>query len=361
MFRAPGRLRRAPGGTVFVGTRSTGAVYAVIDSDNDGDADQTLRLASDLNSPNGVAFRGGALYVAEISRILRYDDIESRLGSPPQPVVVTAALPTDTSHGWKFIRFGPDGRLYVPVGAPCNICDEGDPYASILRLATDGSYDIVARGVRNTVGFDWHPGTGQLWFTDNGRDWLGDDVPPDELNVVTSSGQHFGYPFCHGGDIADPDFGSQRSCSEFRPPARKLGPHVAALGMRFYSGDMFPQRYRGQIFLAEHGSWNRTDPIGYRVMVVHLNGNGQPTEYEEFATGWLQGDTAWGRPVDLMVRDDGSLLVSDDRQGSIYRIGYTGSAPPPPPPPPPPPDPEPPTRPRASAATTAGPRAAAAP
>ena len=268
-------LAQSPGGTVFVGTRSTGAVYALIDSDNDGDADQTLQLASGLNSPNGVAFRGGALYVAEINRILRYDEIESRLASPPQPVVVTDALPTNTSHGWKFIRFGPDGRLYVPVGAPCNICSSADPYASILRLATDGSYEVVARGVRNTVGFDWHPGTGQLWFTENGRDWLGDDVPPDELNVVTANGQHFGYPFCHGGDIADPTYGSQRSCSEFQPPARRLGPHVAALGMRFYSGEMFPERYRGQIFIAEHGSWNRTDPIGYRVMAVHLNGNGQ--------------------------------------------------------------------------------------
>ena len=316
-------------------------MYAVVDSDDDGDADQTLQLASGLNSPNGVAFRGGALYVAEISRILRYDAIESRLDSPPQPVVVTAALPTDTSHGWKFIRFGPDGRLYVPVGAPCNICNRADPYASILRLDENGVYEVVARGVRNTVGFDWHPGTGQLWFTENGRDWLGDDVPPDELNVLTSNGQHFGYPFCHGGDIADPTYGSQRSCSEFRTPIQKLGPHVAALGMRFYSGDMFPQRYRGQIFIAEHGSWNRTDPIGYRVMVVHLNGNGQPTEYEEFATGWLQGATAWGRPVDVMVRDDGSLLVSDDRRGAIYRIAYESGSDPDPDPEPPPPDPDP--------------------
>ena len=233
----------------------------------------------------------------------------------------------------------------MPVGAPCNICNRADPYASILRLATDGSYEVVARGVRNTVGFDWHPGTGQLWFTENGRDWLGDDVPPDELNVLTANGQHFGYPFCHGGDIADPSFGSQRACSEFEAPIQKLGPHVAALGMRFYTGEMFPQRYRGQIFIAEHGSWNRTDPIGYRVMVVHLNESGQPTEYEEFAIGWLQGATAWGRPVDVMVRDDGSLLVSDDRQGAIYRIAHTSSSEPDPDPPdpdPPPPDPDPP-------------------
>ena len=318
-------LAQSPGGTVFVGTRSTGAVYAVIDSDDDGDADQTLQLASGLNSPNGVAFRGGDLYVAEISRVLRYDDIESRLEAPPAPVVVTADLPDKRHHGWKFIRFGPDGKLYVPVGAPCNICDEGDPFAAILRLDDDGAYEVVARGVRNTVGFDWHPGTGELWFTDNGRDMLGDDEPPDELNVLTSNGQHFGYPFCHGRNIADPEFGSQRSCSEFQSPVQKLGPHVAALGMRFYNGQMFPERYRGQIFIAEHGSWNRTDPIGYRVMVVHLNASGRSTEYEEFATGWLQGASAWGRPVDVMVRADGSLLVSDDRRGSIYRIAYSGS------------------------------------
>ena len=338
-------LAQSPGGTVFVGTRDAGVVHALVDADGDGAADERYRIASGLNSPNGVAFRNGSLYVAEISRILRYDRIENRLDSPPRAVVVTDRLPTDPHHGWKFIRFGPDGRLYVPVGAPCNICNEADPYNAILRMDADsGMYEVVARGVRNTVGFDWHPGTRRLWFTDNGRDWLGNDTPPDELNVLTANGQHFGYPFCHGRDVSDPEYGSLRSCSEFRPPVQELGPHVAALGMRFYTGEMFPDRYRGQIFIAEHGSWNRDDPIGYRVMVVRPGAGGRATGYEEFATGWLRNRTAWGRPVDVMVRDDGSLLVSDDRRGAVYRIVHESASEPEPDPEPPPepePDPEP--------------------
>ncbi len=321
-------LAQSPSGTVFVGTgrRGGGVVHAVIDRDGDGVAEERHRIGADLNWPNGVAFHGGDLYVAEISRVLRFDDIEGRLDSPLEPVVVTADLPDKTHHGWKFIRFGPDGRLYVPVGAPCNICDEGDPFAAILRLDESGGYEVVARGVRNTVGFDWRPGTYELWFTDNGRDMLGDEVPPDELNVLTEDGQHFGYPYCHGQDIADPDFGDQRPCSQLVPPAMDLDPHVAAVGMRFYRGDAFPERYRGQIFIAEHGSWNRSEKIGYRVMVVHVDDDGEATEYEEFATGWLQGEDSWGRPVDVMERADGSLLVSDDLQGVIYRITYDAAA-----------------------------------
>ena len=321
-------LAQSPSGTVFVGTgrRGGGVVHAVIDRDGDGVAEERHRIGSDLNWPNGVAFHDGDLYVAEISRVLRFDDIEGRLDSPPKPVVVTADLPDKTHHGWKFIRFGPDGRLYVPVGAPCNICDEGDPFAAILRLDESGGYEVVARGVRNTVGFDWRPGTNELWFTDNGRDMLGDEVPPDELNVLTEDGQHFGYPYCHGQDIADPDFGDQRPCGELVPPALDLDPHVAAVGMRFYRGSAFPARYQGQIFIAEHGSWNRSEKIGYRVMVVHVDDDGEATEYEEFATGWLQGEDSWGRPVDVMERADGSLLVSDDLRGVIYRITYDAAA-----------------------------------
>ena len=318
-------LAQSPSGTVFVGTgglRQSDAVYAVVDGDGDGSADRRYEIASGLNRPNGVAFHDGDLYVAEINRILRLNDIDSRLGSPPEPVVITDGLPDRRHHGWKFIRFGPDGRLYVPVGAPCNICDEGDPFATILRLDDSGAYEVVARGVRNTVGFDWHPGTGQLWFTDNGRDMMGDDVPPDELNVLTEDGQHFGYPYCHGQDIPDPEFGDQKPCAELVPPALDLGPHVGAIGMRFYRGDAFPERYRGQIFIAEHGSWNRSNKIGYRVMVVHVDRDGRATDYEEFATGWLQGEDSWGRPVDVMEREDGSLLVSDDMRGVIYRIVY---------------------------------------
>ena len=322
-------LAQGPAGTVFVGTgglRQSDAVYAVVDEDGDGAADRQYEIASGLNRPNGVAFHGGDLYVAEIDRIVRLDGIENRLDAPPEPVVVTDDLPDRRHHGWKFIRFGPDGKLYVPVGAPCNICDEGDPFAAILRLEDDGTHEVVARGVRNTVGFDWHPGSGHLWFTDNGRDMMGDDVPPDELNVLTRDGQHFGYPYCHGQDIPDPEFGDVKPCAELVPPALDLGPHVGAIGMRFYRGDAFPERYRGQIFIAEHGSWNRSRKIGYRVMVVHVDASGRATEYEPFATGWLQGEESWGRPVDVMERADGSLLVSDDMRGVIYRIVYDGAA-----------------------------------
>ena len=313
------------GGTLFVGTRSDGEgrVYALRDEDGDLWAERTVILARGLNRPNGVAFRAGDLYVAENSRVLRYADIETRLDAPPRPQVVTDAFPTDRSHGWKFIRFGPDGHLYVPVGAPCNICLRDDPYATIGRLnVTTGVFTVVARGVRNTVGFDWHPQSGELWFTDNGRDWMGDDLPPDELNRLAANGSHFGYPYCHGADIPDPDF-NDRPCGDFVAPVQHLGPHVAALGMRFYTGDLFPEEYRNQVFIAEHGSWNRSSKIGYRVMLVRLDGD-RATSYEPFATGWLQGQLNWGRPVDVLVMPDGALLVSDDQGGIIYRIGYSG-------------------------------------
>ena len=311
-------------GTLFVGTRSRGGgrIYALRDEDGDHWAERVVTLASGLNRPNGVAVRDGDLYVAEINRVLRYDDIEAYLDDPPQPQVVTNALPRDTHHGWKFIRFGPDGHLYVPVGAPCNICAQSDPFASIGKLdVTTGTFTVVARGVRNTVGFDWHPETDELWFTENGRDWLGDDRPPDELNRLGAQGQHFGYPYCHGSDIQDPGF-DDRPCTDFVAPVQHLGPHVAALGMRFYTGDMFPAEYRNQIFLAEHGSWNRSSKIGYRIMLVRLQGN-VATSYEPFATGWLDGQSNWGRPVDVLVMPDGALLVSDDQGGAIYRIAYT--------------------------------------
>ncbi len=318
-------LALGAGGTVFVGTQRAGKVYAVVDHDQDQRADAVHTLAEGLFMPSGVAFRDGALYVAEVNRILRFDAIESRLSNPPPPVVVNDTLPRDTWHGWKFIGFGPDDLLYVPVGAPCNVCTKSDSrYASILRMEPDGSgLENFARGVRNTVGFDWHPETRELWFTDNGRDWLGDDSPPCELNHAPQPGLHFGFPYCHARSIPDPDFGSERPCSALTPPAQELGPHVAPLGMRFYTGSMFPTAYRNQIFIAEHGSWNRSTPIGYRVMLVRLENN-TATSYEVFAEGWLQKDGAWGRPVDVLVMPDGALLVSDDRAGVIYRISYQG-------------------------------------
>lgn len=312
-----------PHGTLFVGTRTEGRVYAIIDRNQDQTADEVITLARGLNMPNGVAFRDGALYVAEVNRVLRFDDIESHLDNPPQPVVVNARFPRDRHHGWKFIRFGPDGLLYVPVGAPCNICkSEDERYASLMRMKPDGTdLEIFVRGIRNTVGFDWQPETQELWFTENGRDWLGEDRPPEELNHAAQKGLHFGFPYCHGGNIPDPDFGKEHKCEEFIPPAMPLGPHVAALGMRFYTGAMFPHEYRNQILIAEHGSWNRKTPIGYRVTLVRLENN-RAVEYKVFAEGWLQKGRAWGRPVDVQVMPDGALLVSDDQAGVIYRISY---------------------------------------
>lgn len=312
-----------PKGTVFVGTRTAGNVYAVRDTNGDQKADEVITLAQGLTMPNGVAVRDGVLYVAEINRVWRYDNIESSLKAPPKPVLVSDAYPSDRHHGWKFIAFGPDGLLYVPVGAPCNVCERDDPrYASITRMKADGSgAEVFASGVRNTVGFDWHPVTKELWFTDNGRDMLGDDLPPDELNRATGPGQHFGFPYCHGADVTDPEFGARRPCSAFVPPARGLGAHVASLGMRFYTGKMFPPSMTHQIFIAEHGSWNRSSPVGYRVTLITLKGN-TVTGYEPFAEGWLQGRRPWGRPVDVLVMPDGALLVSDDLAGAIYRISY---------------------------------------
>lgn len=311
-------------GTLFVGTRGKGSVYALRDLNGDYRADTLFTLATGLQMPNGVAFRDGSLYVAEVSRILRWDQIESKLGKPGPPVVVTDQLPSETHHGWKYIAFGPDGRLYVPVGGPCNVCDhpEDPRFASILSMKPDGSdVQVYASGVRNTVGFAWHPQTKALWFTDNGRDWLGDDAPNDELNVAPRPGMHFGFPHCHAGYLLDPKFGEGRKCEEFTAPVQKLGPHVAALGLLFYTGDMFPAAYRDKVLICEHGSWNRSTPIGYRIMAVDLQGE-KATAYTPFVSGWLQGNKAWGRPVALLQAPDGSVLASDDESGLIYRITY---------------------------------------
>jgi glucose/arabinose dehydrogenase len=319
----PGARQLALGNQVlFVGTAGD-SVYAVHYSGSKATAVTTL--ASGLRAPNGVALRDGALYVAEISRILRFDDIEKQLAEPTRPrfTVVTDRYPSESHHGLKFIRFGPDGWMYVPVGAPCNICEPDARHGLISRIKPDGSgYEVFASGIRNSVGFDWDPRTKDLWFTDNGRDWLGDDLPSDELNHAPKAGMNFGYPYCHEGDTADPELGRKRTCSEFAPPAVKLGPHVAALGMRFYTGKSFPPDYHGNIFVAEHGSWNRSRKIGYRVARVVVEG-GKAVRHETFAEGWLGSDgSVWGRPVDLEVMTDGSLLVSDDYAGVIYRIAY---------------------------------------
>jgi len=309
-----------PKGTLFVGTRFVGTVYAVVDH---GDRREVKALLKGLHRPNGVAVRNGALYVAEVSRILRYDDIESNLDNPPRPVVVFDALPKDEPHGWKFMTLGPDGWLYFQIGAPGNIVIPPVTHAQIARVDPDhGILETVARGVRNSVGMDFHPVTKELWFTNNGRDWMGEDIPNDTLHHVTGKQMNFGYPFCHQGDLLDDEFGKGRSCKEFDPPALKLGPHVAPLGMRFYTGRQFPAEYRNNIFIAEHGSWNRTKKNGFNVSRVVLDDQGGIVKYEPFATGFLQGDAFWGRPADVQVAPDGALLVSDDLAGAIYRIAY---------------------------------------
>jgi len=321
-------LAVSPNGTIFVGNRNEDKVYAIKDADGDGKADKKWTIASGLNMPNGVAFRNGDLYVAEVNRIHKFSGIESKLDNPGKSQVIYDKYPTEAHHGWKYIAFGPDGKLYVPVGAPCNICESKDPvYASITRMNPDGTgVEVFASGIRNTVGFTWHPTTEQIWFTDNGRDMMGDDIPPCELNTAPKEGLHFGYPYCHGGTIKDDEFGNKRPCSDFVKPAQNLDAHVAPLGLKFYTGKMFPAEYRNQIILAEHGSWNRSKKSGYKLSLVKVDANSKTTSYTPFATGWLDdaSQKVWGRPVDVLLLPDGSMLVSDDQANVIYRIVYKG-------------------------------------
>ncbi len=320
----PRELALGEHGTVFAGLGSAGKVDALVDTDGDQVADRIFLIDRGLNRPSGLEFRNGSLYVAAVDRILRYDNIESLLAQPPEPELVTAALPDETRHAARYLRFGPDGRLYVAVGAPCNICDEPG-FAQIRRINADGGGDeVFASGVRNSVGLAFHPATGELWFTDNGRDLLGDDIPSDELNHARRAGQHFGYPYCHQGDLPDPEYGAGKSCSEYIAPAVKLGAHVAALGLTFYTGGMFPAAYKGQLFIARHGSWNRSKKVGYDIALVRFDDAGNAVGVEIFASGWLQSQRAWGRPNDILQLPDGSLLVSDDEANAIYRISFTG-------------------------------------
>lgn len=320
-------LAISPSGIIYVGNRNNDKVYAVKDTDGDFKADKKWTIASGLNMPNGVAFKDGDLYVAEMTRIIKFPGIESKLGNPGEPVVVNDSYPKQDGHGWKYIAFGPDGKLYVPVGAPCNICDpKEDIYASITRINADGTgREVYAKGIRNTVGFTWHPETKELWFTDNGRDMMGDEVPNCELNHAPRAGMHFGYPYCHEGSIKDPQFGDKRPCSDFTPPDQKMGPHVAPLGLKFYTGSMFPESYKHQLFVARHGSWNRSKKSGHDLSLVKIR-NSKSAGLETFASGWLDDATqkVWGRPVDVLILPDGSMLVSDDQAGVIYRITYQG-------------------------------------
>lgn len=323
-------LAIAEDGTLFVGTRgqigsdSVGKVYAITNRDGDARGDEVITVAEGLNYPNGVALHEGDLYVAEIRRILRYPDILDNLGSAPEPEVVYDEFPDEFLHGWKYINFGPDGKLYVPVGAPCNICETEGLEGTIVRLDPDGSnLEVYARGVRNSVGFDWHPVTGEFWFTDNGRDLWGDDRPPEELNRVTEAGQHFGFPHHYGRDLLDEEFPipSGMSADDFVPSVLDMPAHTAGLGIEFYTGDMFPREYRNQLFGAYHGSWNRNPPQGYKIRLIRFE-DGVAVSYEDFASGWLIDESYWGRPVDLEQMPDGSLLISDDHNDLIYRISY---------------------------------------
>jgi glucose/arabinose dehydrogenase len=305
-------------GTVFLGSRVAGNVYAVVDR---GGKREVKVVAKGLMQPSGVLFKDGALYVAEIPRLLKFENIEASLDGPPAPKVLYE-YPKEAHHNWRYLALGPDGKLYFGMGAPCNICNPPDTHANISRMDLDGTgFEYYARGVRNSVGFDWHPVTKELYFTNHGRDWMGDDVPNDTLHHAPRPGLHFGYPHCHQGDIQDPDFGAGRACSEFAPPLLKLGPHVAAMGIRFYTGSMFPSEYRNRAFIALKGSWNRTQKSGYRIMTVELR-PGAPPKYEVFADGFRDGDKVLGRPTYIQWMPDGSMLVSDDYHGAIYRITY---------------------------------------
>ena len=315
-------------GIVFVGNRQEKNVYALVDENGDGKADSKYVLANDLRMPNGVAIKDGDLYVAEVSRVLRFKDIENNLTNPTYEVVYDG-YPDEAHHGWKFIAFGPDGLLYVPVGAPCNICVSEDPiFASITRLDVSkpgAKPEVYAHGIRNSVGMTWHPETKDLWFTDNGRDMLGDDTPDCELNKATSLGQHFGYPYWHAGTIKDPEVGSEgKEAAFYTGPEAKLGAHTAPLGLRFYTGDQFPASYKNQLFIAKHGSWNRSKKSGYEVVLARLDAAGKVSSQEVMVSGWLDQATqeAWGRPVDVQQLADGSLLIPDDVANCIYRLSY---------------------------------------
>lgn len=314
-------------GIVYIGTSQKGKIYAVQDTDNDGYAETQHTLAQGLNYPNGLAYRNGNLYVGEISRITRYDGISGRLANPPMPKIIYDKFPSNRLHGLKYLRFGPDDKLYTAVGSPCNICNPANPiFTSLVRMNADGTnFEILARGIRNTVGIDFNPVNNNLYFTDNGRDNLGDNTPQEELNRWSGKiGEHFGYPYCHAGNVLDNYFGAGKSCGDYTSPVWRFRAHNAPLGLRFYRGDQFPIKYKNNAFAAMHGSWNRTIPDGYRVVMLRQT-NGKFTSGSDFVKGWLTPlGKIIGRPVDIIEYKDGTMLISDDWNGAIYRVRYVG-------------------------------------
>jgi glucose/arabinose dehydrogenase len=313
-------LRLDPQGTLFVSTRTLDRIYAVT---NTNGKKEVKKLVTGLRWPNGIALHNGTLYIAELNKVSKIDDVEHHLNDA-KPTVIYSDLPSYEPHGWKFLAVGPDNRLYFNVGAPCNICMPPPTNAQIRSIKLDGSDpQIVARGIRQVVGIDFQPGTGVMYFTENQRDWLSEDEPQDKLNRVLHPGKdNFGFPYCDGGDIPDPIYGWGHSCSEFTKPVVQLGPHSAPLGMRFYTGHMFPARYHDAIFIARHGSWNRSKKFGGDVVVAFLNRDGTVRSVEPFMTGFLQNNKYVARPVDMEIMKDGSMLLSDDWNGAVYRISY---------------------------------------
>ena len=311
-------------GVVFVGTRRAGKIYAIVPNKQRTKAKKVVEIDSNLSLPNGVAYKDGSLYVAAVNKLIKYENVLGKLSQKQRPIIITDKLPSSSYHGWRYLKFGPDGWLYVSIGAPCNACLSNDQrYASIMRIQSDGSnQQIYAHGVRNTVGFTWHPKTQQLWFTDNGKDWLGDNEPADEINVAEKAGLHFGFPYVHAGNILDQKFGKNVESSNFQPPLIKLQAHTAPLGLLFYVGKLFPSQYVGRLLVAQHGSWNRSSKVGYQISSIQINNQTKTSETKTFISGWLQGQKYWGRPVDLLQMPDGALLISDDYAGLIYRVSY---------------------------------------
>jgi len=319
----PRQLALSESGIVYAGSFRAGNLYGVIDANSDGSADKVVTIDHDLTLPTGIAIQDGDLYVGAVDKLLVYQNIDQTFESSPEPFVLYDELPEETHHGWKYLGFSPEDHLFFNVGAPCNVCEKQNPwFATIMSLDLDREPlkpEIFASGVRNTVGFSWHPGTGELWFTDNGRDLLGDDTPSCELNRAPKAGLHFGFPYIHASSVIDPEFGTPVFPVE--PPVVELGPHVAPLAMKFYTGTMFPERYRGEIFIAEHGSWNRTPEAGhtgYNITMV----NPETGATTILIDGWLKNNVAWGRPTDILEMPDGSLLIADDHANVIYRLTY---------------------------------------